>query len=168
MSKSKWFTMRILYRYLGFFLAGIMFIYAVSGVVMIFRETSFLKTEAITEKQLEPNLGAGELSPTLRMAVKVDKVEGDILYFKDGNYNQKTGVATVTKMELPFVLEKMERLHKATTKSPIYFLNIFFGLSLLFFVISTFWMFRPKTTIFKNGIAFTIAGVILALVILFV
>jgi hypothetical protein len=42
-----------------------MFIYAVSGVVMIFRETSFLKTEAITEKQLEPNLGAGELSPTL-------------------------------------------------------------------------------------------------------
>jgi hypothetical protein len=168
MSKSKWFTMRILHRYLGFFLAGIMFIYAVSGVVMIFRETSFLKTEAITEKQLEPNLGAGELSPTLRMAVKVDKVEGDILYFKDGNYNQKTGVATVTKMELPFVLEKMERLHKATTKSPIYFLNIFFGLSLLFFVISTFWMFRPKTTIFKNGIAFTIAGVILALVILFV
>jgi hypothetical protein len=102
------------------------------------------------------------------MAVKVDKVEGDILYFKDGNYNQKTGVATVTKMELPFVLEKMERLHKATTKSPIYFLNIFFGLYLLFFVISTFWMFRPKTTIFKNGIAFTIAGVILALVILFV
>lgn len=168
MSKSKWFTMRILHRYLGFFLAGIMFIYAVSGVVMIFRETSFLKTEAITEKQLEPNLGAGELSPALRMAVKVDKVEGDILYFKDGNYNQKTGVATVTKMELPFVLEKMERLHKATTKSPIYFLNIFFGLSLLFFVISTFWMFRPKTTIFKNGIAFTIAGVILALVILFV
>jgi hypothetical protein len=65
MSKSKWFTMRILHRYLGFFLAGIMFIYAVSGVVMIFRETSFLKTEAITEKQLEPNLGAGELSPTL-------------------------------------------------------------------------------------------------------
>jgi uncharacterized iron-regulated membrane protein len=168
MSKSKWFTMRILHRYLGFFLAGIMFIYAVSGVVMIFRETSFLKTEAIAEKQLEPNLDAGELSPALRMAVKVDKVEGDILYFKDGNYNQKTGVATVTKMELPFVLEKMERLHKATTNSPIYFLNIFFGLSLLFFVISTFWMFRPKTTIFKNGIAFTIAGVILALVILFV
>lgn len=168
MSKSKWLNMRILHRYLGFFLAGIMFIYAVSGVVMIFRETNFLKSEVITENQLEPNLTGGELSPKLRMAVKVEKVEGDVLYFKDGNYNQKTGVATIKKMELPFVLEKMERLHKATTNSPIYFLNIFFGLSLLFFVISTFWMFRPKTTIFKNGIAFTIAGVILALVILFV
>lgn len=168
MSKSKWFTMRVLHRYLGFFLAGIMFIYAVSGVVMIFRETSFLKSETIEERQLEPNLTGGELSPMLRMAVKVERTEGDILFFKDGNYNQKTGVATVKKMELPFVLEKMERLHKATTNSPIYFLNIFFGLSLLFFVISTFWMFRPKTTIFKNGIAFTVAGIVLALVILFV
>lgn len=168
MSKSKWFTMRVLHRYLGFFLAGIMFIYAVSGVVMIFRETSFLKSETIKERQLEPNLTGGELSPMLRMAVKVERTEGDILFFKDGNYNQKTGVATVKKMELPFVLEKMERLHKATTNSPIYFLNIFFGLSLLFFVISTFWMFRPKTTIFKNGIAFTVAGIVLALVILFV
>lgn len=168
MSKSKWFTMRVLHRYLGFFLAGIMFIYAVSGVVMIFRETSFLKSETIKERQLEPNLTGGELSPMLKMAVKVERTEGDILFFNDGNYNQKTGVATVKKMELPFVLEKMERLHKATTNSPIYFLNIFFGLSLLFFVISTFWMFRPKTTIFKNGIAFTIAGIVLALVILFV
>ncbi len=160
--------MRVLHRYLGFFLAGIMFIYAVSGVVMIFRETRFLKSEVITEKELKPNLTGGELSPELRMAVKVENIVGDVLYFKDGNYNSKTGVAVVTKMELPFVLEKMERLHKATTNSPIYFLNIFFGLSLLFFVISTFWMFRPKTSIFKNGIAFTIAGIILALVILFV
>jgi hypothetical protein len=160
--------MRVLHRYLGFFLAGIMFMYAVSGLVMIFRETDFLKNEAITERQLKPNLTGDELSPELRMAVKVEKTAGDTLFFKDGSYNQKTGVATFKKMELPFVLEKMERLHKATTNSPLYFLNIFFGLSLLFFVVSTFWMFRPKTTIFKNGIVFTIAGIILTLVMLFV
>ena len=34
-------TMRILHRYLGFFLAGIMAVYALSCTVMIFRDTDF-------------------------------------------------------------------------------------------------------------------------------
>lgn len=158
---------RVLHRYLGFFLAGVMAIYAISGIIMIFRETDFLKSEKVETRQLEPNLTGGELSPKLRMGVKVDKQEGDVLYFKDGNYNQATGVATVTKMKLPFVLEKMERLHKATTNSPLYFFNIFFGLSLLFFVLSAFWMFLPSMPIFKKGIYYTIGGVILTLIMLF-
>jgi len=158
---------RILHRYLGFFLAGVMAIYAISGVIMIFRETNFLKKETVETRQLEANLTAGELSPKLRMAVKVDKTEGDILYFKDGNYNKATGVATVTKMKLPFVLEKMERLHKATTNSPLYFFNIFFGLSLLFFVLSAFWMFLPSMPIFKKGMYYAIGGGILTLIMLF-
>ncbi|MGA9269408.1 MAG: hypothetical protein WBV45_02215, partial [Lutimonas sp.] len=121
----------------------------------------------VETRQLEANLTVGELSPKLRMAVKVDKTEGDILYFKDGNYNKATGVATVTKMKLPFVLEKMERLHKATTNSPLYFFNIFFGLSLLFFVLSAFWMFLPSMPIFKKGMYYAIGGGILTLIMLF-
>ncbi len=159
---------RIIHRYLGFFLAGIMSIYALSGIVMIFRETNFLKKETIVNQQLAPNLTGGELSPQLRMGVKVEKKEGDILYFDQGRYNQKTGLATVTKMKLPFFLEKMERLHKATTNSPLYFLNIFFGLSLLFFVISAFWMYSPKMEIFKKGLYFAVGGGLLALVLLFI
>jgi hypothetical protein len=158
---------RILHRYLGFFLAGVMAIYAISGVIMIFRETNFLKKETVETRQLEANLTGGELSPKLRMAVKVDKTEGDVLYFKDGNYNKATGVATVTKMKLPFVLEKMERLHKATTNSPLYFFNIFFGFSLLFFVLSAFWMFLPSMPIFKKGMYYAIGGGILTLMMLF-
>jgi hypothetical protein len=160
--------MRIIHRYLGFFLAGIMAVYALSGSVMIFRETNFLKNEVVVERQLEPNLTGGELSPKLRMGVKVEKKEGDVLYFEGGNYNQKTGVAIVKKMELPFFLEKMERLHKATTKSPLYFLNIFFGSSLLFFVLSAFWMYTPKMRIFKKGMYFAIGGVVLTFILLFV
>jgi hypothetical protein len=38
----------------------------------------------------------------------------------------------------------------------------------MFFVISTFWMFAPGTQIFKKGILFTIGGVVLTLVLLFV
>ncbi len=102
------------------------------------------------------------------MGVKVDSTEGDLLYFKDGSYNKSTGVATVQKMKLPFVLEKMERLHKATTNSPLFFFNIFFGLSLLFFVLSAFWMFLPSMPIFKKGMYYAIGGIILTLIMLFV
>ena len=42
--KSTQFYMRIIHRYLGFFLAGIMTVYALSGVLLIFRSTDFLKT----------------------------------------------------------------------------------------------------------------------------
>ncbi|WP_036146010.1 MULTISPECIES: membrane protein [Maribacter] len=162
--------MRIIHRYLGFFLAGIMAMYAISGIIMIFRTTDFLKSEKITERQLDPNLSAGELSGALRIkgGVKPEKTEGDIVYFKQGQYNSKTGMATVKKMELPFILDKMEHLHKATTNSPVYFLNIFFGLSLLFFVISSFWMFMPKTTVFKKGVYFTLGGMLLTIILLFV
>jgi uncharacterized iron-regulated membrane protein len=160
--------MRIIHRYLGFFLAGIMAMYSISGIIMIFRNTDFLKHQEVSERQLEPNLTGGELSPKLRMAVKVDKKEGDVLYFKDGNYNTKTGIATITKMELPFILDKMEHLHKATTNSPVYWLNIMFGLSLLFFVISSFWMFMPKTTVFKKGLYFSLGGILLTIILLFV
>lgn len=111
--------MHVIHRYLGFFLAGIMAVYALSGILMIFRETNFLKKEVVQERQLEPALTGGELSPTLKMGVKVEKTEGDVLYFEQGNYNTKTGLATVKKMELPYVLGKMGKLHKATTNSPL-------------------------------------------------
>lgn len=162
--------MRIIHRYLGFFLVGIMAMYSISGIIMIFRNTDFLKNEVTVERQLEPNLPAGELSDALRIkgGLKPEKTEGDIIYFKQGAYNTKTGMASVKKMELPLILDKMEHLHKATTDSPVYWLNIFFGLSLLFFVISSFWMFLPKTSVFKKGLYFSLAGMVLTLILLFV
>jgi hypothetical protein len=67
---------------------------------------------------------------------------------------------------LPAVLEKFTKMHKATTNSPLFFLNIFFGVSLLFFVLSAFWMFMPSSDIFKKGIYFTLAGIALTLIML--
>ncbi|WP_298352313.1 PepSY domain-containing protein [uncultured Dokdonia sp.] len=159
---------RSIHRYLGFFLAGIMAVYAISGIVMVYRNTDFLKHEVITEKQMEPKLTSSELSSKLRKNPKVTKTEGAVFYFKGGSYNQDTGIVTTRKMELPFILDKMEHLHKATTKSPVYFLNIFFGASLLFFVVSAFWMYTPKMPIFRKGILFAIGGFILTIILLFI
>jgi len=47
------YNMRIIHRYLGFFLAGIMSIYAISGMLLIFRETEFLKYETKVERSFE-------------------------------------------------------------------------------------------------------------------
>lgn len=162
-------TMRVLHRYLGFFLAGIMAVYAISGVVMIYRNTDFLKQEKQITKVIAANISTQELGNTLKIkGLKVTNEESDMIYFEQGTYNKATGEAKYIIKELPFVLDKMTHLHKATTKDPLYFLNIFFGASLLFFVLSSFWMFLPKTTIFRKGLYFTLAGIVLTLILLFI
>jgi hypothetical protein len=162
------FKMRVIHRYLGFFLAGIMAVYALSGIVLIFRDTDFLKQKEEVVKELAPNISKEALGQALDMRrLKVDKVEGNIYYFKDGTYDKSTGVAKFTKVELPLVLDKMTHLHKAKSGEPLFFLNIFFGASLLFFVISSFWMFMPSTSVFRKGMYFTLGGAILTLLLLF-
>jgi hypothetical protein len=117
------------------------------------------------------NLGleAEELGKELKIkGLKVNSTEGDILTFKEGTYNSATGEASFTVKELPMILGKMTEVHKATTNSPLYFLNLFFGASLLFFVVSSFWMFAPRTKVFKKGLWFTAGGILLTIIILFV
>lgn len=161
--------MRIIHRYLGFFLVGIMAMYALSGIVLIFRKTDFLKQETRQERVLKPGLTSKELGKEVHIGdLKILKTEGDIQYFQKGQYNTATGAVTYSEKKLPLILDKMTKLHKATTNSPVYWLNIFFGMSLLFFVISAFWMFLPKSSIFKKGLYFSLAGVLLTLVLLFV
>ena len=36
---------RVIHRYLGFFLAGIMIVYAIRGIVLTFRNTDYLQKE---------------------------------------------------------------------------------------------------------------------------
>lgn len=159
--------MRVYHRYLGFFLAGIMAVYAISGIVLIFRDTDFLKKEKLVEKNLAPGLSPDNLGKAIRIgSLKIEAENGDLQTFKQGSYNKATGEVKYKVKSLPLVMEKLTHLHKANTKQPLFYLNIFFGLSLLFFVISAFWMFMPKTTIFKKGLYFTLAGVILTIVLL--
>lgn len=161
--------MRVYHRYLGFFLSGIMAVYALSGVTMIFRNTDFLKSEVKTETALAPNLSDEALGKELKVReFKVEKAEGDTLYYRGGTYNKVSGMAVQKSKKLPYVLDKMTKLHKANTNSPLFFLNIFFGASLLFFVISAFWMFMPDSPMFKKGLYFALGGLVLTLILIFV
>jgi len=164
MSKS----MRVIHRYLGYFLAGIMVVYALSGMTLIFRDSDFLKQEQQVKKQIQVGLTSKELGQPLGIReLKVVKEEGNLVYFESGVYDKSTGLADYKVKEIPFVLLKMTQLHKARSQDPLFFLNIFFGLSLLFFVFSAFWMYMPSTSVFKKGLYFTAGGIVLTLLLLY-
>lgn len=161
--------MRITHRYLGFFMAGIMMIYAISGALLVYRDTDFLKKDKIHNKVLEKNLSEKDLGKELKIKnFEILKTEGTIVHFKEGTYNSTTGEANYTKKELPFVLDKMNQLHKSPSKDKLGGLNVLFGFCLFFFVLSSFWMFTPQSKIFKKGMLYAIAGVIMALLLTFI
>lgn len=157
------------HRWLGFFLAGIMAVYAISGVLLIFRPTDFMKYEQHKQLELAPALTAQSALEKIRMrGLKVESETTTNVTFNRGNYDKSTGMATITVTDYHPVLSKMVKLHKATNNSPLFWLNIFFGVGLLFFVVSAFLMFLPKLPIYKNGLK--IAGVgalVTVLVVLF-
>jgi hypothetical protein len=159
---------RKIHRYVGNFLAGIMAVYAISGIVLIFRDTDFLQSEKQVEVELKPQITKENLAKELRMRSlnNIDESE-NLITFEDGNYNKITGVATIKVMKLPLVLDKLTHLHKAKSGDPLFYFNIFFGVALLVLVITSFWMFRPKTKIFTNGLYFTFAGIAVILFMIF-
>jgi len=161
--------MRVYHRYLGFFLTGIMAVYSISGITLIFRDTNFLKYDKVIDRQLKPELGTEELGKELRMRdFKVQSETDEVVTFQNGTYNKKTGAAVITTKELPYIMDKLTNFHKAETSKPLFFLNIFFGVSLLFFVVSSFYMFLPHTSVFKKGLYFALAGLAFALVLVFI
>ncbi|OCK52851.1 hypothetical protein BA768_09365 [Chryseobacterium sp. CBo1] len=161
--------MRITHRYLGYFMAGIMVIYALSGVLLIYRDTDFLKREKIYDKIIAKNLSEKELEKELKIKnFEIIKTENNMVQFKEGSYNSLTGKAHYTKKELPLVLDKMTKLHKAKSADRLSPLNAFFGICLFFFVLSSFWMFNPKSKPFKRGIKFAIAGLVISIILLLV
>lgn len=114
-------------------------------------------------------MSAEDLGQKIRIRdLKFDSENGDVLSFKTGSYNKATGDVQYIVKSWPKAIDKLTQLHKANTNSPLFFLNVFFGVSLFFFVLSSFWMFMPGTTIFRKGLYFVLAGVALTLIMLFV
>ena len=151
-------SFRKYHRYLGYFLAGIMMLYASSGILLIFRGTDFLKVEVVSERQLEVGLTGQQVVKQLRMKGLAVEEEGPRkIRLSAGEYDRDTGRAQVRGKEYLPVVDQIVHMHKATTNSPLFFLNIFFGASLFFFAVSAFLLFPPQAPALKTGLK--IAGV---------
>jgi hypothetical protein len=162
-------TMRKLHRDFGFFIVGIVTVYALSGIVLIYRDTDFLKKEKKIEKQLPPGTDPAELGRMLFIRdLKVEKTEGEIVYFREGTYNIATGMAVYSTKELPGILKKMSDMHKVQSEKLTHWYTILFSLLLLFMAVSSFWMFKTGTSSFRRGVYIALAGIVVTLVILFV
>ncbi len=159
-------TFRKYHRMIGFFLAGVMIIYASSGVLLIFRTTDFLKFEHITEQQLPQELSVIELGQQLRLKnFRVTEEHSDHILFVQGQYSKTDGIARITTKRYPAAVQKLVDLHKATPDSPLFFMNVLFGLGLLFLAVSSFVMFVRQAPAFKSGIKYAAAGIVVALVV---
>jgi len=159
-------TIRILHRYVGFFLVGIMSMYAISGIVLTFRNSNIFKVSKHIETTLEPNISNDQLGKELRIRhFKVEKEDDTTLYFQNGFYNKETGLASYDQSDYPVFISKLVKFHMTSAGSPMAWLTTIFGIALLFLAVSSFWMFKPQTKIFKTGIIVIIAGIIFTVIL---
>lgn len=157
--------MRILHRYIGFFMAGIMAVYAISGVLLVYRDTDFLKKEVVTQKTVKPGLDLARLREETKMR-NLELTDTITTWkFKEGFYDPATGELKIVKKELPYLLGKFTQLHKAKSAEKLSPLNVVFGVSLFFFVVSSFWMFAPRSSIFRKGLIYTALGLVMAVLL---
>jgi hypothetical protein len=165
--ESRYRYMRSLHRDIGFFVIGLTMIYSVSGIVLTYRDTNFLKNETFVTKIVSPNLKANEIGRALHeKKLKVVKEEGEIIYFTNGTYNKVTGAAAYSSKRHPVILEKLNKLHKVSSKDSVHWFTIIYGMLLFFLAISSFWMFKPGTKLFKRGVCFATTGVFVVMILL--
>jgi len=167
-NKSINYYMRTLHRDIGFLVIGFTLIFCISGILLIFRETEFLKKEQIVEKTMSPNMEGSDISKALHLRdFKILKEEGNIIYFQNGNYDKSTGNISYSTKELPSFLNKLNNIHKTSSKSFIHWFTLIYGVALLFLAVSSFWMYKPKTKMFRRGIGFAAIGFVIAAIVMF-
>ena len=161
-------TIRSLHRDIGFLVIGLTIIYCISGVFLTYRDTGFLKSEILIEKTIAKGLKGDDLGHFLHRKVEVSE-ENDIkVIFENGIYNKETGAISFTSNELPLLLRKFTQLHSNSSHDPRHWFTITFGVLLFFLAISSFWMYKPGTRLFKRGILTASGGSVIAfLLILF-
>jgi len=171
--KSIHYYMRALHHDIGFFAIGLVLIYSLSGILLVYRNSDFMQFDKTTEAKLSPNLPAAELGEAMSEAfdirnVRVAKTEGDIVYFQNGTYNTATGAATWTFLDYPFPLNKFVSLHTISGNSPAHWFVTSFSLLFIFLAISSFWMYNKKTSHFRRGLLIAAAGIVASLILLMI
>lgn len=160
--------MRIWHRQIGFLLVGLLVVYSVSGVILTYRNTNFLKKKTINTKELQPGLSLTELEDNLKVRhFEVEKESEGIIYFAGGTYDKNSGVAQIINYEVLPWLKPLLDLHKTSSQGGAHYITTALGILLLFMTVSSFWMFKPGGKLFKQGIYLSLAGVILVAVLIY-
>lgn len=159
-------VMRVLHRDIGFLTIGLTIVYALSGTLLIYRNTDFMKVSRTEEMQLETGLKGGNLGSHLRIpAFNVEREEESKIFFKEGVYDAETGMATVTRKVYPFPLDKLVNLHKITGVSRMSAIALIYGFMLTFLAVSSLFMFKFGSKKSRRGMVMIAVSVVATIVI---
>jgi hypothetical protein len=166
--------MRTLHRDIGYLALGLTIVFALSGVLLIYRETDFLKTQVHEEKTLPPQLSPEDIAGTLRLRhFQVTQDAGEVIHFQDGSmlqdgaYNRTTGAVSFVKKQFPTFIDRCIGIHKVNATKGVHWFLVVYGMALLFLAVSSLWMFKPRTRHFRRGLLLSGSGTILTLALLF-
>ncbi len=167
--KSVQAIMRQLHRDIGFLLIGLTFVFSLSGIVLIYRDTNVFKIEKHYKEQLSLNLKSNELKEEINIRrLRITSESQDEIVFDSGSYNKTTGIADYTLMEYPTFISKLNNIHKAISRETLHWVIILYGVLLFFLAISSFWMYKPGSKNFKRGLILGGAGIAFALILVFI
>lgn len=167
--KSVQLIMRQLHRDIGFLLIGLTIVFSLSGIVLIYRDTDVFKVEKNYQKTLKTNLNQDGLRDEIhiRRLRITSETEQEIL-FDEGSYNKATGIAEYTLMEYPLIISKLSNMHKAISRETLHWVITIYGVLLFFLALSSFWMFKPGTALFKRSLLLGGIGIAFAVILIFV
>lgn len=159
--------MRILHRDIGFFVVGLTIVYAVSGIMLTYRDTEFLKSQTLVEKSLAPGLPANQLGRILHLKdIQVVSEDENEIVFTAGSYDKKTGGVSYLSNEIPAVLQALNKLHFVSSKDSRHWFTTLYAVTLLFLALSSFWMYNSASPFFKRGIVTTFSGFVVSFLLL--
>ncbi len=161
--------MRSLHRDIGALVVGLTIIFALSGIIFVYRDVGLLHYDKTIQRNLAPNLDESSLGAALHLrGYKVLENNADEIVFQGGRYKKSTGMAVYKNNEYPALFKKLAMLHKSVSASAIHWVTLCYAILLLFLAISSFWMYNPKTKVFKrflflSGVGFVFSAVLLLL-----
>ena len=167
--KSLCYYMRLLHRDIGFLMIGLTLAFSLSGILLVYRATDFMKSETQVTRTLDPALSIEDVGRALHLRkLSVGDDDGQRIAFssgemaRDGSYDRTTGEVSYTAQQLPTFLEKLNALHKTSSGSALHWFSALYGVLLTFLAVSSLWMFKPSTRQFRRGLLLTAGGLVLA------
>jgi len=141
-------------------------IFSLSGIILIYRDTDFLKKEVQIEKTLPPGLNISQIQENLRIKnLKAQTTTGDIITFQNGTYNSTSGQVKYTSKDVAFPFNKLINFHKSISQKKTSWFNTGFGILLLFMAISSLWMLKKGSHIYLRGATIAVVGIIFAILL---
>ncbi len=157
---------RQLHRDIGFLTVGITIVFSISGIVLIYRDTDVFRIEKTYTQQLKPNLGKSELREQLDIRhLRFEDETDNLITFEQGAYNKLNGQAQYKLMEYPYIIGKLNFMHKAISREVMHWFATVYGILLMFLAISSFWMYKPNSRLFKRGIVLSSIGIVIAVLL---